>query len=61
VPVATPVTIPVLLPIVAIAVLLLVHVPPEVAQLRVVVFAAHVVALPVMVAGTAFIVTSCVL
>ena len=47
-PAETAVTTPVVLPIVAMAVLLLLHVPPEVASLNVVVPAAHKVVVPVI-------------
>ena len=46
-----PVTIPVLLPIVAIVVLLLAHVPPGVASLKIVVCPTHTVGMPVIALG----------
>jgi hypothetical protein len=48
VPEATPVTTPVVEPTVAIAVLLLLHVPPDVALLSVVILPGHTLAVPVM-------------
>lgn len=55
-PPVTPVTIPVDEPTVAIAVLLLAHVPPP-ASLRVVVLPAHTVATPVIAPGSGLTVT----
>lgn len=57
VPAATPVTIPVPDPTVAITVLLLLHAPPVVASLSVVVWLTHAVVAPVIADGSAFTVT----
>ena len=48
VPVDTPVTKPVVMPMVAMAVLLLLHVPPGVASLNIVVFPRHIEVVPVI-------------
>jgi hypothetical protein len=53
-PNATPVTTPVEDPTVAIAVLLLLQVPPEIASLRAVVRPEHTTVLPVIAAGREF-------
>lgn len=60
VPGDTPTTEPVVSPIVAVAVLLLVHVPAGVALLRAVVLPTHTVAVPVMAAGSGWTVTTAV-
>ena len=57
VPAATPVTIAFSDPTVAAALLLLLHTPPAIASLSVVVKPAHTVAVPVTDAGSASIVT----
>lgn len=57
VPGAVPVTIPVAMPIVATATLLLLHMPPGVASLRVVVVPGQTILVPKIVAGGAFTVT----
>ena len=59
-PVDTPVAMPVVLPTVAIAVLLLLHVPPDTASVSVVEMPVHVVAGPVIAAGALLMVTSVV-
>ena len=59
-PVATPVTIPDDVPTVAIPVLLLLHVPPLVASLRVVVKPMQTVAVPLTDAGNGLTVTTTV-
>lgn len=51
VPVPTPVTIPELVPAVACEVLLLLHVPPEVPSLNVIVAPMHTADAPVIAAG----------
>jgi hypothetical protein len=56
-PAATPLTIPVAEPIVAIEVLLLLQVPPEVALFNVVVLPVHTVAVPVMVPADGVLLT----
>ena len=58
---APPVTNPVLVPIVATAVRLLLHVPPGVPSLKVVVSPAHIVVLPDIAAGKGLTVTVTVL
>lgn len=58
VPALTPLTMPVPEPTVAIAVLLLLHAPPVIVSLSVVVAPTHAVADPVIVGGNAFTVTA---
>ena len=60
VPVDTPVAIPLAEPIVATAVLLLVHVPPPDASVKVVVVPGHACNVPEIAAGNGFTVTACV-
>ena len=60
VPAATPVTIPVDEPTVAVPVALLVHVPPNVASLRVIAFAVQRLLDPLIAEGTVLTVTSAV-
>jgi hypothetical protein len=50
-PTATPVTMPVVLPMVAVAVLLLLHVPPDVASVKVIVNPWHTDTGPTIGAG----------
>jgi hypothetical protein len=59
-PAATPVTIPLLVPIVARVTLLLVHVPPAVASVSVVVKPTHTLAVPLIDAGSGLTVTTAV-
>jgi len=54
VPVATPLTVPVEEPIVATPVLLLLHVPPDVVELSVVLLPAQMLVVPVIEAGVLF-------
>ena len=61
VPAAIPLTSPLPLTTVATLVLLLVHEPPPVVEDKVVVVLTHTVAVPVMIAGSAFTVTIAVL
>ena len=56
VPAARPATVPVLAPIVPTAAVLLVHVPPVVLLLSVVVWPTHTSGIPLMVPGTALMV-----
>jgi hypothetical protein len=56
-PGVTPVTVPVSEPIVATEVLLLFHVPPNVASLSVLVVPTHIFVVPVIAAGVAYTVT----
>jgi hypothetical protein len=60
VPAATPHAVPVELPMVATAVLLLLHVPPAVASLRVVQVPAHMVVVPMIAAGNGLTVATIV-
>lgn len=57
VPAATPATIPVVAPTVAVAVLLLLHVPPVVVELNVVTAPVHTVEAPDIAAGNGLTVT----
>lgn len=59
VPAATPVTMPVPDPTVAVAVLPLVHVPPDGEELNVVVAPSHTVAVPVIAPAALLTVTAC--
>jgi hypothetical protein len=60
VPEAMPVTTPVPVPTVAILVLLLVHIPPDIEELKVVVAPSHTVVVPLIAPGVAITVTTCV-
>src|SRR5947209_4732202 len=60
-PAATPLSMPVPDPMVAVPVLTLVHVPPEVASVSVVIPPTHATGVPVIAAGTALIVSVAVL
>jgi len=60
VPASTPVIIPLLVPMVATVVLLLVHEPPDVALLSVVVRPTHTLVVPEIAAGRGFTVSTVV-